>query len=43
MLGLATITLVLGIRCWLIRERDDRLTKPDKTGSDAVIGLRLGI
>jgi hypothetical protein len=25
LLGLAAVTLVLGVSCWLIRERDDRL------------------
>lgn len=34
MLGLATITLVLGICYWLIRGRKDRLTKPDRTGQN---------
>ena len=31
MLGLAAITLVLGVSYWLIRERDDRRTAADKT------------
>jgi uncharacterized membrane protein (DUF373 family) len=31
MLGLAAITLVLGVSYWLIRERDDRLTETDKS------------
>jgi len=34
MLGLAAITLVLGISYWLIRERDDRLTDSSETDKD---------
>ena len=30
MLGLAAITLALGIVCWLLRERDDRLQSQDQ-------------
>ena len=34
MLGLAAITLVLGISYWLLRERDDRLMETDKNDAD---------